>query len=96
MHEAGAGQDDAGGAVLAVLELLELGGRLGLLEVLGLDVSRGDLLDELDDGVGRLRDVGGVAGDGGVQQPGVRVDGARGADLGVGRGFGIAEERKAG
>lgn len=96
VDEAGTGVLNSCGDVLAVLKLLELGSSLGLLEELLGNITSSDLLDELDSGLGSLRNVFRVAGDGSVQETGIGVDGAGGLDLGSGRSLCVAEQREAG
>ena len=71
-----------GADVLAVLELLELGGGLCLGDLFAGDLTGGNLLDGINGGLGGLGDSLGGSGDGGVEETGVGVDGAGGLDLG--------------
>jgi hypothetical protein len=81
--------------ILAVLELLELSGGLGLGDLLARDLSSGDLLNRINGGLGGRCDALCGAGDEGEEQTGVGVDGVGGVDLDA-RSRSVAEDGEAG
>lgn len=80
LDESGTGKLNTSIDVLAELKLLELGGGLGLGEVL-LGNTLGDLLEGVDDLLSGTLDVLGGALDGDRKETSVRVDGALGLDV---------------